>query len=177
MRDRHGRPAGSALRETKCLVRDALLGAILLCSKEVMAVLPNIEPVTMLLLAYTVAYRFRALIPLYLFVTLEAVLYPNISTTLMYLYVWLVPVAVALLLPKRVLPAPVYALIGGLYGLAFGVFCAPAEAWYFGLDFPGTVAWVAAGLPFDLLHAAGNAVLCLLVAPLARLLVKLDETL
>ena len=159
----------------RALVRDALLGAILVMSKEILAFLPNVELVTTLVMAYTVVYRFRALVPLYVFVALEALLYPSISYTLMYLYVWLVPWGIMMLLPRRALPAPVYMLIGGLFGLLFGILCSPVQAAYFGLSFHGTIGWIVAGFPYDLIHAVGNFAISILTPVVARLLFRLEK--
>lgn len=157
------------------LVRYALLAALLVAAKEVLAVLPNIEVVTLLIVVYTVVYRRRALVPIYLFVAIEAVMYPMFSTVVMYLYVWAILWGLVMLLPRRVLPAPVYMLIGGLYGLGFGALCAPAQALMFSLDFEGMLAWIVAGLPFDITHAISGFVSCLLVPPLARLFLRLES--
>ena len=42
------------------------------------------------------------------------------------------------------------------------------------LSFQQTLAWIAAGLSFDLIHAVGNAVMCSLVYPLSLLLRRLE---
>ena len=156
------------------MIRDALLAAILIAAKETLAAMPG-EPVTLLLMAYTVVYRFRALVPLYVFVAVEAALYPSVSATLMYLYVWLVLWGMVMLLPKKPLPAPVYMVVGGVFGLAFGILCAPVQALYFGLSFKGTLAWIAAGLSFDVTHGIGNFFICMLTPILIRLLTKLEK--
>ena len=159
----------------RALVRDALLAAILIAAKETFAAMPG-EPVTLLLMAYTAVYRFRALVPLYVFVAVQAILYPSVESTLMYLYVWLVLWGIVMLLPKKPLPAPVYMVIGGLYGLAFGTLCAPAHAFYFGLSLKGMVAWIVAGfLSFDVTHGIANFFICVLTPILIRLLMKLEK--
>ena len=158
------------------LVRYALLAALLVAAKEVLAALPNIEVVTLLIVVYTVVYRSRALVPIYLFIAIEAVINPYISIILMYLYVWAILWGLVMLLPRRILPPPVYMLIGGLYGLAFGALCAPAQALMFSLDFEGMVAWIVAGLPFDITHAISGFVSCLLVPALASLLLRIEKT-
>lgn len=155
----------------------SLYAALMIASKEAMSGLPNIEPVSLLIVVYTAVYRFRALIPLYVFVAVEAVLYPYPVATVMYLYVWLFLFAAVLLLPRdRVMPAPVYALISGLFGLAFGTLCAPTHAIAYGVGFDGMLAWIASGFPFDVLHMIGNAALGLLAPTLIRLLKRLERS-
>ena len=41
-----------------------MLGALILASKTLLEAVPNIHPVTMLLMAYTVVYRKKAIFPL-----------------------------------------------------------------------------------------------------------------
>ncbi|MBQ8174875.1 MAG: hypothetical protein IJ009_05670 [Clostridia bacterium] len=161
--------------DLRALVRDALLAAILVISKEMLAFLPNVELVTTLLMAYTVVYRFRALVPIYAFVAIEAVLYPSVSSTLMYLYVWLVLWVIVMLLPHRTMPALLYMLVGGLFGLVFGCLCAPVQALYFGLSAKGALAWIVAGLPFDLSHAIGNFAIGALTPVVINLLRWLEK--
>ena len=160
---------------TRRLVLCALFAALMIAGKEAMAFLPNVEVVSLFLMVYTAVYRAYALIPLYVFWAVEAVIYPYPPTVLMYLYVWLFLFGAVMLLPRdRVLPAPVYAVISGVFGLLFGVLCAPVQAAYFGLNLEGTLAWIAAGFPFDVTHAVGNFALGFLAVPLIRLLKRLE---
>lgn len=155
----------------------AMLGAIMFVSKLVMEFLPNIHLIGALTMVYTIVYRAKALIPLYVFVFLTG-LYGGFGPWwIPYLYVWTVLWAVTMLLPKKMKPGiavPVYMVICALHGLLFGVLYAPAQALLFGLNFKQTVAWVAAGLPFDVIHAVGNFAVAMLVLPLSRTLGKLE---
>jgi energy-coupling factor transport system substrate-specific component len=76
--------------------------------------------------------------------------------------------------PPRALKLPLYMLLCGLHGLSFGVLYAPAQAIMFGLSFKATVAWVVAGLPFDITHGISNCFMGLLIIPLSELLKRLD---
>lgn len=162
-------------RHLRVLVRDALLAAILIVSKEMLAFLPNVELVSMLIAVYTVVYRWRALVPIYVFVAVEAVIYPYFSTVVMYMYVWAILFfAVHLVSRGRARSPFAYVAVCGLFGFLFGALCAPAQAIMFSLDLRGMLAWIAAGLPFDILHGISNAATALLVPPLARLLLRLE---
>lgn len=148
------------------------------CSKQVMEALPNIHMIGMLTVLLTVVYRSRALIPLYLFVLLEGVLYGFSPWWIPYLYIWTLLWGAVMLLPRNMptaVAAVVYPLICALHGLAYGALYAPAQALMYGLSFEQTLAWIAAGLPFDAIHAAGNLALGLLILPLSRLLTRLDK--
>ena len=77
-------------------------------------------------------------------------------------------------MPKK-LAYVVYPAICCLHGALFGVLYAPAQAIMFGFDFEQTVAWIVAGLPFDLLHAIGDFLAGLFIVPLGALLAKLAK--
>ena len=156
----------------------AMLGTMMFVSKIIMEWLPNIHLLGMLTMVYTLIYRKKALIPIYLFVLL-VMLFNGFSPWLVpYFYVWTVLWGVTMLLPKKmpaVLAAVVYPVVCSLHGLAFGVLYAPAQAVLFHLNFQQMLAWIAAGFYFDLLHAAGNLAAGLLILPLTKLLRKLDK--
>ena len=158
------------------LVLFAMLGMVMFVSKLVMGFLPNIHLLGMLTMVYTLVFRTKALIPIYIFVMVNG-LYAGFAVWWVpYIYVWTVLWAVTMLLPKhmpRWLSCVVYPLVCGLHGLSFGVLYAPAQALFFNLNWEMTVAWVLAGLPFDAIHAVGNLLTGLLILPLAELLNKL----
>ena len=47
---------------------------------------------------------------------------------------------------------------------------APAQAVLFGLSFEGMLAWIAAGLPFDLIHGVSNFIAGALILPIVSAL-------
>lgn len=158
----------------------AMLGAMMFAAKVAFEALPNIHPVGMLVMVFTLVYRVRALIPLYLFVLLFGAYYGFSIWWIPYLYVWTVLWAVTMLLPRKMpgkIAMIVYPVVCGLFGLAYGTLYAPTQALLFGYDFPTTLKWIAAGLPFDMLHALGNVGMGLLVLPLSRTLARLDRSL
>ena len=157
----------------------AMLGALMYASKVAMAALPNIHLIGMFIMAFTLVFRKKALIPLYLYVFLEGLFGGFTTWWIPYLYVWAALWGVTMLLPRQ-MPNPVacvvYPLVCALHGLAFGTLFAPAQALFFHLDFEQTIAWIVAGLPFDVTHAVGNLVAGLLILPLSELLKKLLKT-
>ena len=102
----------------------AMLGAIMFVSKLVMEFLPNIHLIGALTMVYTIVYRAKALIPIYIFVFLTG-LYGGFSLWWVpYLYVWTVLWAVTMLLPRKMpnkIAIPVYMVVCALHGLLFGV--------------------------------------------------------
>ena len=155
-----------------------MLGMVMFVSKIVMEFLPNIHLLGALTMVYTLAFRAKALIPIYVYVMVNG-LYAGFATWwIPYLYIWTILWAVTMLLPRqmsRKIAYVVYPLVCGLHGLAFGVLYAPAQALFFHLNWEMTMAWVVAGLPFDAIHAVGNVLAGLLIVPLAELLKKLVQ--
>ena len=153
-----------------------MLGSLMFCSKVIMEVLPNIHLLGMLTMVYTIVFRKKALIPLYIYVFMNG-LYAGFATWWVpYLYIWTILWGVTMLLPKHLpqrLAAVLYPLVCALYGLAFGALYAPVQARLFGLDFRGMLAWIAAGFLFDLVHAIGNFAFGFFIPPLTKLLERL----
>ena len=155
-----------------------MLGALIFCSKLLMEWAPNIHFIALFIITFTLVYRAKALVPIYVFVLLTGV-YGGFNVWWMpYLYIWLPLWGIAMLLPRR---APVWLLTalsmlaGGLHGICYGILYAPAQALFFKMDLQMTVAWVLSGAPFDLLHACGNLAACVLVCPLTKLLLRLER--
>ena len=137
-----------------------LLSALLYGAKVVMAPLPNIEPVSLLVIVYTAVLGRKALIPVYIYVMLEIITWGFGYWSACYLYVWAVLALAAWLLRKMESPLG-WAAVSGAFGLCFGALCSiaywVAGGWAFALS------WWLSGIPFDLLHGAGNFVMALVL--------------
>ena len=158
------------------LVLFAMLGALMFCSKIVMEALPNIHLLGMLTITYTLVFRAKALIPIYLYVGINGLFSGFSMWWVPYLYIWTILWGVTMLLPRnmpRKIGLVVYPLLCALHGLAFGLLYAPAQAVMWGLNFEQTLAWITAGIPFDVIHCVGNFAVGLLILPLSDLLQKL----
>ena len=156
----------------------AMLGALMYCSKLLLEWAPNIHLLALFIIAFTRVYRVKALIPIYIFALLTGIFNGFSPWIMPYFYIWTLLWGAVMLLPKKLKPViavPVYLILGALHGLLFGVFSAPSQALFFGLDLKGALAWIAAGLYFDILHAIGNFAACTLCVPLIRLLCKLEK--
>ena len=148
-----------------------MLGALTFAAKLVMAGLPNIEPVSLMVMLFAVTFTRKAVFPIYVYVAMEFLVYGLNTWSVCYLYIWLVPAAAAYLL-RGMKPPLAWALLSGVYGLAFGALCAPVDLVIGGLAY-AVGKWVN-GIPFDLLHCAGNFVIALvLFVPLRDLLSRL----
>ena len=170
------RNKGLSIREMAIF---SMLGAIMFLSKILMEAIPNIHLLGTLTMTYTLAYRKKALIPLYIYVFLNGIYAGFALWWIPYLYIWTVLWAITMLLPKnmkRSTACIVYAIVCGIYGVFFGVLYAPAQALLFGLDFEGMIAWIIAGSVFDVLSAVGNFVTGFLIVPLLETIRKIDKS-
>ncbi len=156
----------------------AMLGTVMFLSKIIMEALPNIHLLGMLTMLYTIVFRKKALIPIYVYVLING-LYAGFSIWwIPYTYIWTILWGITMLLPQNMpkkVACIVYPIVCGLHGLLFGTLYAPAQALMFGLNFKQTVAWIIAGLPWDAIHGAGNFCAGLLIYPLSKILGKLKS--
>jgi len=160
-----------------------MLGALMFLTKYLMQAIPNIHLLAMFIAAFTIVYRWKALIPLYVYVLIDGVVGGFAMWWIPYLYIWLTLWAAVMLaapaLERRQVSAKwqaaVYMALCALHGLTFGAVYAPVQALLFRLSFKATLAWIAAGLWFDVAHGAGNFAAGALVLPLAGLLRRLER--
>ena len=148
-----------------------MLGALTFAAKVAMAALPNIEPVTLFVMVFTVVFGWKALYPVYTYVVMELLFYGIHLWSVNYLYVWAILMLATYLL--RIMQHPLaWAMLGGSFGLLFGLLCAPVYIFSGGIGF--AVSWWASGVPFDIAHCVGNFVIVLLLfVPLRKLVSRL----
>ena len=154
-----------------CLM--AMMGVILTIAKQAMSNLPNLEPVTLLVILFTLTFRKRVIGALLVFLLGQGLIYGFHIWWAMYLYVW--PLLALLTWLFRWMTRPwQWAVFAGLYGLAFGSLCALV---YLPNGLSWVLSWIIAGAYYDLGHAVGNFLLTLvLYLPLRRALDKLVQT-
>ena len=148
-----------------------LLGAMTFGAKFVMSGLPNIEPVSLMVMLFAVVFGKKALYPIYVYVLMEILIFGIQLWNINYMYVWLILAAAAWFLRRMTHPLG-WALLSGVFGLLFGLLCAPVYLFSGGPAF--ALSWWLSGIPFDITHCAGNFVIALvLFNPLRRLLDRL----
>ena len=155
-----------------------MLGALMFVTKVIMEAIPNIHLLGLFIMVFTLTYRVRALIPIYIYVFLNGIIEGFSYWWITYLYVWTILWGVTMLLPRNMpvwLCSIVYPLVCTLHGLSFGVLYAPVQALMFGYTLEETMLWIAGGLTFDVLHAIGNFAAGLFILPLHRALEKLEK--
>lgn len=156
----------------------SMLGTIMYISKLVMEALPNIHLLGVLTVVYTIVYRRRALIPIYIYIMLNGLFAGFNLWWVPYTYIWTLLWGVVMLLPQNItkkIAIPVYCVVCGLHGFLYGMLYAPAQALMFGLNFKQMIAWIVAGIPFDIIHGISNLGLGLLIVPLSEILADLSK--
>lgn len=157
----------------------ALLGALMYCGDIFMEALPNIHLVGVLTVVYTLVFRKKALIPIYVYVFIILITSGFSMWMMPYLYIWTVLWGIVMLLPQNMplwLQWIVFPFICMLHGLSFGILYAPAHAIMFKLSFEGMITWIITGLSFDITHAIGNLAGGLLIVPLKNFLLKMKKS-
>ena len=147
--------------KTRSLVTAAFLAAVLVASKFALDGLPNIELVSLLVILYTLEYPRLAVPAVYTYVFVYGLLNGFGIWWFPQLYIWAVLMLFARLMRQN-RSVLLWALLSGLFGLCYGALYAVSYAVMNGGIAAG-VAWWVTGIPFDLLHGAGNFVVALLL--------------
>jgi len=150
------------------IVLFGVLGALMFALQVVMGFLPNIEPVSLLVMVFAVVFGWKCLYPIYIFVIMEFLFYGIGIWNVYYLYIWTVLAVAAMVMKKNQSPMG-WALLSAVYGLLFGALCAIADAFIGGVAYAAG-KWVT-GIPFDITHCAGNFVIGLVLFKPVRNLV------
>lgn len=149
------------------------VAALMYASKLIMEVFPNIHLIGVFVVALTVVYRKKALYPIYTFVAISGLFYGFAAWWLPYLYIWTVLWGMVMLLPKNIKPSLkpiVYMAMCALHGLLYGTLYAPVHILLYGLNMKAAIAWIVAGIPWDVLHCVGNFFCGALICPIIKAL-------
>ena len=164
-------------KKTKLTLREVVLfgvlGALTFALQVAMGPLPNIEPVSLLVLLFAAVFGWKCLYPVYVFVVMEILFYGLGLWNINYLYIWAVPALAGVLL-RKMDGSLGWALVSGVFGLTFGALCGIVDIFIGGWAYALT-KW-ASGIPFDILHCAGNfGIALILFKPLRRVLERLHS--
>lgn len=153
------------------MVLFAVLGAMTFAAKYVMSFLPNIEPVSLMVMLFAVVFGKKWIYPVYLYIGMEILFYGISLWNINYLYIWAVLAIAARFLQGMEHPLG-WALLSGVYGLSFGALCGIVDVVIGGPGYAVT-KWIS-GIPFDIAHCAGNFFIALvLFQPLRKQMEKL----
>ena len=153
------------------------IAALMYASKLVMEVFPNVHLIGVFVVALTVVYRKKALYPIYTFVVICGLFYGFSAWWIPYLYIWTVLWGAVMLLPRNIKPCIkplVYMSVCALHGLLYGTLYAPVHILLYGLNVKAAIAWIVAGLPWDVVHCVGTFFCGALICPVIKAL-KLGE--
>ena len=163
------KPSERAL-SVRDMVLFSILGALTFGAKYVMSFLPNIEPVSLCVMLYAAVFGKKWVYPVYLYVFLEILFYGLGIWNINYLYTWAV-LAIAARLLRDMEGSFSWAMLSGIFGLAFGALCGIVDIFIGGFGYAVT-KWIS-GIPFDISHCLGNFVMALvLFKPLRQLMEK-----
>lgn len=164
-------------KKRKLSVKDiALIGimtATLIASKMALAVLPNIEIVSLLIIVFTLTFGFKVFYSIIIFICIETFIWGMGLWSIMYLYTWPL-LAITTYLFRKQDSVWFWSIVSGIFGLFFG---ALGSILYLIIGGVRTAfAWWIAGIPWDIVHCIGNFVLALvLYRPLMATLRKLKR--
>lgn len=157
---------------TRETVLFGILGGTTFGLKACMMMLPNIEPVSLMVMLFAVAFGKKSVYPIYVYVILEALIYGFNIWVINYLYIWLILAFFAWML-RDMKSALGWAVLSGGFGLLFGALCAPVYAVIGGIPF--AVSWWISGIPYDIIHCISNfAIALILFNPMRKLLSRLN---
>jgi energy-coupling factor transport system substrate-specific component len=137
-----------------------LMIAVLEASVHAMAAIPNVEPVTLLLMLYTLFLGKKVVFVIAAYLLLEGCFYGFGLWWIMYVYIWPLLAFLTYRL-RRQRSVWAFAILAGLFGLFFGALCSIPYLFTGGVA--GAFAWWVSGIPFDLIHCVSNFVLCLIL--------------
>ena len=145
-----------------------MLAAVTFGAKWVMAALPNIEPVSLMVMIFGAVFGWKALFPVAVYVAAEILFYGLGPWNINYLYIWAI-LAMAAYSLRNMRSALGWAMVSGIFGLFFGVLCGIVDVFIGGFQYAVT-KWIS-GIPFDISHCIGNFFIALVMFnPLRKLL-------
>lgn len=147
-------------KRIKEIIYAGLFAAVMIGLQVVLAPLPNIEVITLLIIIFTVNFGRTALYSIYVFVVLQGLIYGFGIWWISYLYIWTILYIAAFLLRKNT-HAIFWALVGGAFGLVFGALT--AIPYFFAGGIYAALAYIVAGIPFDIIHSVSNFVIILIL--------------
>lgn len=159
--------------KAKDIVLIGMMATILLVLQVALRFFPNIELITLLIMIYTLVYRWKALIIIYIFVLLEGFIYGFGLWWFNYLYVWSILFFIVTLL-RNYQSTYLWAAVSGGFGLLFGALC--SIPYFITGGLPSGFAYWISGIPFDLIHGLANFTLAIvLFRPIYLLTKKLHD--
>ncbi|MBQ9744825.1 MAG: hypothetical protein IJW19_06855 [Clostridia bacterium] len=164
------------------MVLYTMFGVMLYLSDIIFEMIPNVHGVALLICVLSLVYRWRAIIPILIYVMITAVTSLVISAGyslwwIPYIYIFPILWLLVMLIPKKAnikLKVALCMIFSGLHGLLFGLMYLPFQIIMYNLNLEMALAWLSAGAVFDIIHMVGNIALCTLIYPLYKTLIRLE---
>ena len=136
--------------------------ALLEIAKVALAVIPNVELVSLLLIVFTRVMGRKTYLVTLGYAVIECLMWGMGTWVIMYLYVWpILVLAIRILDRLHIESSFAYSVVSGAFGLLFGAFSSltyvAIGGWSMGMS------WWISGIPFDLIHGVSNFVICLIL--------------
>lgn len=161
--------AGNKLKKsTYDIAMTGVAIAIIEVCKTVLMGAPNIELTSFWVIMFTLFFGRKILFVIPAFILIEGCMFGFGIWWVMYLYAWPLLALLTGIFRKQE-NVVFWAVLSGLYGLFFGALC--AVPYIVNASFNGGIrsglyagfTWWVAGIPYDLLHCAGNFVLMMVL--------------
>ena len=161
--------------ESTFTIRDIVIcgmfSALLLVLQVALAILPNIELVSLFVIVYTLVFKRKTLVIIYTFALLEGLFYGFGIWWFMYLYVWTILYIIVCAFRKND-SSVFWAVTGGFFGLIYGALCSIPYLIAGGIG--AGITWWIRGIPYDILHGVGNFIIILILfRPIYSVLYKM----
>ncbi len=147
------------------IVTVGLMVAIIEVCKFTLIGLQNIELTTFWVIIFALYFGKSIYFVIPVFILIEGAVFGFHLWWIMYLYVWPL-VAIAARLFKKVKSPLFWSLFSGCFGLMFGALCSIVYIFLgdtLEAGLKSAFAWWIAGIPWDLVHGAGNFLLMLIL--------------
>ena len=147
--------------------------AVIEVCKVALQGIPNVETTTFWIMMFTIILGRKMLFVIPAFIAIEGCIYGFGIWWVMYLYAWPLLAGIAWIIRKTD-SVLTYSIVSGLFGLCFGALC--SIPYFFIGGFAMMFNWWIAGIPFDIMHGAGNVVIMLLLyKPVRKVMLSVDK--
>ena len=152
----------------------SVITALMVGGKEALRNIPNVHPVTMLLILTIMLYGWKAFYPVIIFVILELFIYGFSGWNILYIYIWPLTTLLLMIFRKNK-DFLLWAILAAISGLTFGALY--EIPFIFDIGLPAAVTVWLSGIPYDVIHCVSNFFMTLIcLPPLYKLSMKLRHT-
>lgn len=162
------------MKPVRQIVHAALMATILVASKYALDALPNIEIISVMIIAYTLEAPKLTLPAIYTYIMLYGLLNGFGIWWFPQLYIWLMLYLLVRTF-KNVDSVLFWAILSAIFGICYGGLYAISYGLLNGVT--AGFAWWITGIPFDILHGVGNFICTMiLLKPLRSILRRMQTT-